>query len=61
MVNDDKIQRLFFLLIFDIIVLVSVVLLNNTYAFLYPEVHEKTLYKITNQSSSKQIAHIPFW
>ena len=57
MVND--VQKLF-LLIFNIIVLTSfVVLFSNTYAFLYPEVHEKTLYEITNQSSSKQIAHIP--
>ena len=57
MVND--VQKLF-LLIFNIIVLKSfVVLFSNTYAFLYPEVHEKTLYEITNQSSSKQIAHIP--
>jgi len=37
----------------------AVLLTNNTYAFLYPEVHENTLYEITNQSSSKQIAHIP--
>ena len=58
MVNDDMIQRLLFLLIFNIIVLASlVVLLDNTYALLYPEVHKKTLYEITNQSS-KQIAHI---
>jgi len=57
MVND--VQKLF-LIIFNIIVLTSFVLLfSNTYAFLYPEVHEKTLYEITNQSSSKQIAHIP--
>ncbi|MGA8914440.1 MAG: hypothetical protein WB474_00460, partial [Nitrososphaeraceae archaeon] len=57
MIND--VQKLF-LLIFNIIVLTSfVVLFSNTYAFLYPEVHEKTLYEITNQSSSKQIAHIP--
>ena len=57
MIND--VQKLF-LIIFNIIVLTSfVVLFSNTYAFLYPEVHEKTLYEITNQSSSKQIAHIP--
>ncbi|MGA9908598.1 MAG: YncE family protein [Nitrososphaeraceae archaeon] len=57
MIND--VQKLF-LLIFNIIVLTSfVILFSNTYAFLYPEVHEKTLYEITNQSSSKQIAHIP--
>ena len=51
-----------FLLIFNMIVFTSspvVLLSNNTHAFLYPEVHEKTLYEITNQSSSKQIAHIP--
>ena len=59
MVNDDKIQRLLFLLIFNIIIFASlVVLFDNTYALLYPEVHKKTLYEITNQSS-KQIAHIP--
>src|SRR6476620_7076988 len=57
MVND--VQKLF-LLIFTILLLTSFVLIfSNTYAFLYPEVHEKTLYEITNQSSSKQIAHIP--
>src|SRR6476660_2644181 len=57
MVND--VQKLF-LLIFTILVLTSFVLIfSNTYAFLYPEVHEKTLYEIANQSSSKQIAHIP--
>src|SRR6476620_9485731 len=57
MVND--VQKLF-LLIFTILLLTSFVLIfSNTYAFLYPEVHEKTLYEIANQSSSKQIAHIP--
>src|SRR6476659_10907623 len=57
MVND--VQKLF-LLIFTILVLTSFVLIfSNTYAFLYPEVHKKTLYEIANQSSSKQIAHIP--
>jgi YVTN family beta-propeller protein len=60
MVNDDKIRRLLFLLILNIIIVLTslVVLLDDTYALLYPEVHKKTLYEITNQSS-KQIAHIP--
>jgi DNA-binding beta-propeller fold protein YncE len=68
MQNDGKIQRkLIFLIVLNIIVLVSVVVLSNlTYAqgqlgphiTVGKELHQKTLYEITKHTSSTQGAHI---
>jgi hypothetical protein len=64
MQNDGKIQRrLIFLIILNIIVFVFVVVLSNfTYAqedlLHQPELHQKTLYGMTKNTSSKEIAHI---
>jgi DNA-binding beta-propeller fold protein YncE len=60
MQNDGKIQRrLIFLIILNITVLVSVIVLSNlTYAQENQELHQKTLYEITNHTSSTQGAHI---
>jgi YVTN family beta-propeller protein len=59
MQNGGKIQRLIFLIILIIIVLVSVVVLSNlTYAQENQELHQKTLYEITKNTSPKQNPHI---
>jgi YVTN family beta-propeller protein len=60
MQNDGKIQRrLIFVIIINIILLVSVVVLSNlTYAQLDQELHQKTLDEITNHTSSNQNPHI---
>jgi YVTN family beta-propeller protein len=59
MQNSDKIQRLIFLVILNIFVLVSIVVLSNlTRAQENQELHQKTLYEIANHTSSKQNAQI---
>jgi DNA-binding beta-propeller fold protein YncE len=60
MQNDGEVQRrLIFLIILNIIVVVSVVVLSNvTYAREILELHKKTLYEITKHTSSKENPHI---
>src|SRR5437867_798117 len=61
MQNDGKIQRrLILLTIVNIIVLVVAVALSNfTYAVENLELHQKTLYEITKNTTSEQNPHIP--
>jgi YVTN family beta-propeller protein len=60
MQNDGEVQRrLIFLIILNIIVVVSVVVLSDvTYAREILELHKKTLYEITKHTSSKENPHI---